>query len=134
MTNFSKPHRHVTPSEDLLREPGRRPAKPSQLVRARARTGRVFSRVYFFSDKDPGRPCRPPAPRAGTLPPSACPGAAHLRHPPPAAPVASGLRPQRRNKNSITSLFFFFLFVHLNVYLELHFVKTLPFSFYSPVN
>lgn len=43
-----------------------------------------------------------------------------------------GLRLRHWNK---TALFhFFFLFVHLNVYLELHFVKNLPFSFYSPVH
>lgn len=57
--------------------------------------------------------------------------------PPPPSPVRScRIRTEAAalEQNSITSLFFFFLFVHLNVYLELHFVKNLLFSFYSLVN
>lgn len=45
-----------------------------------------------------------------------------------------GLRLQHWNKTQHYFIFSFCLFIHLSVYLELHFVKNLPFSFYSPVN
>lgn len=52
----------------------------------------------------------------------------------PAARLLFGPRLQHCNKHSIISvfLFSFCLFVHLNVYLELHFVKNLPLLFLFP--
>lgn len=135
------------------------PAKPSRPVcsHSRTRTGSVSPRVYFFSDKDPSllRCCREepgraartrePGPRLRPRPVRSCaPGGGDGRRslpfraarpgprlPPPQLGKhrASLLGPRLQHWNKTALFHFFFLFVHLNVYLELHFVKNFFFSF-----
>lgn len=122
-----------------------RPYKPSQpCQRPGTGTGRVFSRVYFFSDEDPGFLCCRWEEQGGRREPGCHlllrPGGpgwgwgwgwgsarpAPPRLPSPGHSCCVGLRLQRWNKTALLHYFFVCLFVHLNVYSELHFVKPFP--------